>query len=286
MTRAKAVRSGLLPSAGKGVSRIAGIFPIMVLMILIVPLYAQSQYSTWTREQLGAGFDEVARNYGATEYAIYTFMVEFGRAPQSLDELRETGHLNVIMTNPYTGGEVESLTVEDYPDGDLIGNILVSNKLNNGREARVETWFLRPQGRHTLISRSMVKRIALYESEIDHGYFFENDLPRDEQFTAIYCSQAMDALESFAQKKGRSPDDFEDMYDNGDVNVHYVNPVTGELAVSSEELSPGDFCYRKIGDDGYTMIGWGRERPVFFATTDADEEMNFYAQWPELVPKE
>jgi hypothetical protein len=70
------------------------------------------------------------------------------------------------------------------------------------------------------------------------------------------------------------------------VNVHYYNPVTGNLVASSEELSAGNYMYRKVGEKGYTLIGWGREEPVFFATTDDTEEMNFYAEWVDLTPEE
>jgi hypothetical protein len=252
---------------------------VTMLVIVAGPAVGQGYTSDWTSVEYRQAFDEVARNYGAVEYATYTFMVEFGRAPESLQELLDTGHLNVQMSNPYTGGPVVSLEPEDVPDGDLAGNILALAR-DEGRESRLEAYYVR-QGPPPTV-HSMVKRIYIYTSSIDHAYLFENDLPRDEQFTAVYCRQAIDALESFQQKIGESPADFEDMYQRGDVNVHYINPVTGELAVSSEELSAGDFMYRKVGDEGYTLIGWGREQPVFFASTDDAESEEFYRQWPEL----
>jgi hypothetical protein len=268
---------------------LVAIFVLSLLMLGAVPSFATPEpgpVSDWNREQISSAFDEVARYYGAIEYSVFTFMVEFGRAPQSLDELRETGHLNIEMVNPYTGGEVKSLVPEDYPDGDLAGNVLVSNRRNAGREAHVEAWFLRREEDNTLIIRSMVVRIALYESEVDWDYFFANELPRDEQFVAVYCTQATDAIDSFIQRNGSTPEDFVDMYDNGDVNVHYFNPITGELVVDSETLSAGNYHYEKIGEDGYVIIGWGREEPVFFATTDDDAEAAFYAEYPELMPEE
>ena len=51
----------------------------------------------------------------------------------NLDDLRDSGHLNVLMTNPYTGGEVVSLVNEDWPDGDVIGNILLTNAGSDGQ---------------------------------------------------------------------------------------------------------------------------------------------------------
>jgi hypothetical protein len=256
---------------------------LSIFLFLAIPYSAIAGPSEWTDEQFGLAFDEVARNYGAAEYATYTFMVEFGRSPESLDELRESGHLNVQMTNPYTGGEVKNLTEADYPDGDTAGNLWLSSPQENGEETHLEAWFLRKEDDGTIMVRSMVKRIFIYQSEVDYNYFFNNDLPRDEQFVAVYCSQAIDAFESFEQRQGRSAENFDDMYENGDVNVHYINPITGVLTVSSEGLSPGDFYYEKIGEDGYYFIGWGRERPVFFACTDEDRAVEFYLEWPELV---
>lgn len=237
---------------------------------------------SWNDEQFAAAFDEVARNFGAIEYASYTFMVEFGRHPESLQELRETGHLNVEMTNPYYESGVVDLTEEDIPDGHLAGNIFMRVE-SGGYIVFIEAYYVRSNGEYPTV-HSMIKQITLYQSEIDHAYLFEQDIPRDEQFTAVYCRQAVDAIESFLQRKGRSPDDFIDMYDHGDVNVRYFNPVTGEMAVSSEEMSAGDFYYKKVGDETYTLIGWGREEPVFFATTDESEEIWFYETYfPEEV---
>ncbi len=263
--------------------KIMHLFAAVVLLASLIAFaptaFADERIVDWSSEQISDAFDEVARNYGAVEYAVYTFMVEFGRAPDSLGELLETRHLNVLMLNPYTSGEVKSLSPEDYPDGDLAGNILVTNNLNEGREVRIEAWFLRVEDGDTVMIRSMVKRITLYQSEIDYNYFFDNDLPRDEQLVAIYCRQAIDAIESFMQRNPESPLDFFDMYENGDVNVQYYNPMTDICAVSRDDLSPGDFFYEKIGEDGYTLIGWGREAPVFFATTDEEVEKAFYARW-------
>lgn len=254
---------------------------ISLSIFLCLPVSASDTDRDWTDEDLAEAFDEVARNLGAVEYAIYTFMVEFGRAPESLDELRDSGHLNVAMTNPYTGGEVESLTLDDYPDGDLAGNILIVSH-EEGRESNIEAWFVRrdPDDRKLYI-RSMVKGIWIYQSEIDYDYFFENDNPRDEQMVAVYCRQAIDAIESYIQKIGETPEDFDEMYEKGDVNVHYINPITDELAESVDDVSPGDFFYEKVGRDGFTLIGWGRDEPVFFATTDEETEVEFYHEWPD-----
>jgi hypothetical protein len=235
----------------------------------------------WDDAQLRAAFDEVARNFGAVEYATYSFMVEYHRVPESLDDLMESGHLNVVMTNPYTEGEVISLTKDDVPDGPLAGNILIYSA-DEGNEVHVETWPIR-RDEDILYTRSMIKRIYIFQSSVEYEYIFENDFTREEQLTAVYCSQSISALESFQQRNGHSPEDFADLYDNGDVNVHYINPMTGELAVNSEELSPGDYFFRKVGDEGFTVIGWGVEEPVFFATTDDSEEEWFYGLWSGLV---
>jgi len=263
---------------------------LSVLVILgLAPVSAMGQDGTrisdWSREQFMAAFDEVARNYGAVEYATYTFMVENNRPPENLDELRDSGHLNVVMVNPYTGDDVMSLVEEDYPDGDLIGNVWVSSR-DNGHEAHVEVWYLRPDDGGAIYIRSMVKRMYLFESEPEYEYMFGNDLPREEQMVTVYCRQAVDALASFKQRNGRLPDDFTDMYENGDVNVHYINPLTGEPAAASEDISPGDFWYERLEgeeEDGYTLIGWGSEFPVFFGTTDEAVEMAFYLEWPQLL---
>jgi hypothetical protein len=187
------------------------------------------------------------------------------------------------MKNPYTGGDVKSLTKADIPDGVLMGNLLVFDR-DLGREAREEAYYVR-KGKPATV-HSMIKRIWIYHSSLDHSIFFENDLPRDEQMTAVYCRQALDALESFQQKIGSSPVDFDDEYKRGDVNVRYVNPITKEQVKSSEKLSAGDYYYKKIGDEGYMLIGWGRERPVFFACTDDAASAEFYKQWPGLEDKE
>ncbi len=269
--------------------RITRGFFILITMLLIgtLPCIAQEShdYIDWTSEQLSDAFDEVARNYGAVEYATFTFMVEFNRIPEDIDELRDTGHLNVRMTNPYTGGPVVALYPSDIPDGALIGNFQISTH-EEGSEVWVDAWYLRRDSQGDMFSRSMQKRIALYSSSVDYEYFFENDLTREEQFVAVYCRHAIDAIESFQQRNGRSPDHFIDMYDNGDVNTRYINPITDSLATSTEDLSPGDFLYRKIGEDGYTLIGWGLEEPVFFATTDEIEEMHFYVEWAEVIEVE
>jgi len=258
-------------------------FALICTLILAPASFSlcEEDIGKWSREQFSSAFDEVARNYGAVEYATYTYMVEFGQAPSSLDALRESGHLNVIMTNPYTSGDVLSLVNEDFPDGDLVGNVLVTNNRNDGREAHLEAWFLRID-EDNVVERSMVKRIALYQSELDHALFFENELPRDEQLTAVYCAQAVDAIESFQQKMGESPENFDDMYARGDVNVHYINPITGELVESIEEMSPGDYYYEKLGEEDFILIGWGRERPVFFGTTSTEAEEQFALDWPGL----
>ena len=259
------------------------------LLVIICLFYSASSVAKirdWTTEEFACAFDEVARNYGAAEYATYTFMLEFGRSPESFDELRDSGHLNVLMVNPYTQGEVLSLTDDDYPDGDLAGNVYLSSPRENGEEAHLEAWYLRRDDQEVIVQRSMVKRIFIYFSSVDYNYLFGNDLPCDEQFTAVYCRQVIDALESFEQRNGRSPDDFDDMYENGDVNVHYINPIMGEVVVSSEELSPGNYYYEKIGDDGFCFIGWGRERPVFFACTDEEAALEFYLEWPELIDED
>jgi len=263
--------------------------PLRIALILLfalilnpAPLSAcETDVTEWSREQFMEAFDVVARNFGAVEYATFTYMIEFGEAPESLDVLRDSGHLNVFMDNPYTDGGVISLIPEDFPDGDLAGNILVSNNRNNGRESHLEAWFLRIDD-ETIMQRSMVKRIALFESEVEYALFFENELPRDEQLVTIYCTQAIDAIESFQQRNPEAPENFIDMWDNGDVNVHYINPITSELAVSNEELSPGNFFYEKLGPEEFTLIGWGRERPVFFATTSDEVEEEFYATWVHL----
>jgi len=254
------------------------ILPFALLIILCLPTFAQDTRRSYTDDELSRAFDEVARNLGAVEYAVYTFMVEFGRAPGSLDELRDSGHLNVLMVNPYTDGEVISLTMEDYPDGDLAGNILIVSQ-DEDREAHVEAWYIRSEESRIYYVRSMVKGIWLYQSEIDYNYFFDNENPRDEQMVAVYCRQAIDAIDSYVQRNGETPENFLQMYENGDVNVLYINPVTNELAESVDDVSAGDFFYEKIGEDGYVLIGWGREEPVFFATTDEETEVEFYLEW-------
>lgn len=267
----------------KAKSGVLGLISILALLVYFgAPSSACGNPSDWTSEQLLAAFDEVARNYGAIEYATYTYMTEFSAAPKNIDELRESGHLNVQMTNPYTGGEVLALVRTDNPEGDILGNVGMSIH-DDGREVRVETWFLRRDDTDTMYQRSMLKRMSVRVNTVDRGYFFENENPRDEQMVAVYCKQAIDAIESFIQRNGRTPEDFVDMYNNGDVNVHYINPVTGELMMPSDDLSAGDYTYRKIGEEGYTLIGWGREEPVFFATTDENEELAFYVEWPQLL---
>ena len=260
------------------------LFPIAlsIVMLAATMFCTAGSVRDWNDKQLRNAFDDVARNYGATEYATYTFMVEFGRAPESLQELRDSGHLNVLMANPYTCGEVVSLERKDLPDGNLMGNIFVASR-DGGREAHEQAYYVR-KGPPAVV-RSMVKRIYIYHSSIDRMLFDQKDIPRDEQMVAVYCRQAMDALEGFQQKCGGSPIDFEDMFRRGDVNVHYVNPVTGNKARSRDRLSAGDFYYRKIDDEGYLLVGWGRKRPVFIACTDDTVSKEFFKSWPGLEEK-
>jgi hypothetical protein len=49
-------------------------------VLVVAAVCSGASVRDWNDKQLRDAFDEVARNYGACEYATYTFMVEFGPA--------------------------------------------------------------------------------------------------------------------------------------------------------------------------------------------------------------
>jgi hypothetical protein len=237
---------------------------ITVLAILLLPVVAcaNAGYKYKDRADFDRIFDEIARNFGAVEGAYYTYTLEFEKVPTSLQEMIDTGHLRVIWTNPYTGKPVQQsegnvpgdITWVVEEDGDYISTATSYISWNNPNEIR---W--------------MKKSIWPYTHEELHKWVFGDDASREEKLVRVYCLQMEDAIDSFEQRFGRMPNSYEEL-GKGDVNVAYINPFTGKQVKDSGDLSPGDFRYERIDDKHFSIVGWGKTKPVYFMSNDRSRD--------------
>lgn len=270
-------------------------FCLAVLFLFTFPIAAHTEavYQYKDRADYDRIFDEVARNFGAVEAAYYTYTMEFEKVPQSLQDMIDTGHLRVKWTNPYTGEpvkqtfkkEIGDIAWEVIDNGDYIGTTAYFVGWNNPEETR---W--------------MRKDIWPYTHEELKSWVFKDDATREEQLVRVYCLQFEDALESYQIRFGYMPDSYEELA-KGDVNVAYINPITGDVVKNSPDLSPGDFWYEKIvayfnlvtgevvkgspefspGESWrdaclYSIVGWGLKEPIYFVSNDRTREE---FQWDE-----
>jgi hypothetical protein len=238
------------------------LFLVTTLIFLLLTVTAQCKDSQTgqNREEFDRIFNEVARNFGAVEAAFYTFGVEFERVPGSLQEMIDTGHLRVKWANPYTGEPVQQ--THDKTPGDISWQIAEDDPY-------IVTSAFYTDLRDSTVTRWMTKTIWIYTHEELRKWVFGDDAPREEKLVRVYCLQFEDAIESFRQRFGRLPETHEELAE-GDVNVAYINPITAEVVKNSEQLSPGDFWYRKLDDDHFAIVGWGNDEPVYFLSNDRD----------------
>ena len=230
----------------------------MSVLLLGCTAFAGSKYTYTDREQFDETFNTVARNFGAVEGAYYTYTLEFERVPETIQEMVDTGHLQVDWNNPYTGDPVRQ-TSEKAP-GDL-------SWVPGDEDPVVEISAYYIDYNDTKMVRWMTKTIWIYTHKELHKWIFEDGAPREEQLVRVYCLQFEDALTSYKQRFGEFPDTYDELA-KGDVNVAYLNPITSELVRNSRELSPGDIWYRKIDDEHFAIVGWGHDEPVYFFSND------------------
>lgn len=236
------------------------IIPAAVVLIFIMGISctADGKYTYADRAEFDETFNTVARNFGAVEGAYYTFTLEFERVPESLQEMADTGHLRVEWENPYTGEPVHQ-TDNQHP-GDVSWELDDEDPI-----ITTSAYFI--DWNDTTMVRWMTKSIWIYTHEELHKWVFEDGALREEQLVRVYCLQLEDALETYKQRFGKYPGTYEELA-KGDVNVAYINPMTSERVVNSNDISPGDFWYRKIDDNHYAIVGWGFKEPVYFFSND------------------
>ncbi|MFH1515465.1 MAG: hypothetical protein ABIG42_08400, partial [bacterium] len=78
-------------------------FALVVVCLLgfLVSNPVMATEKEFSREELKQAFDVVAQNFGALQFAYYTFTLEFERPPNDINELKDSGHLRVQLINPY-----------------------------------------------------------------------------------------------------------------------------------------------------------------------------------------
>ena len=271
---------------------------LLVLIPLSIILTAGSiDINKASRDELKRAFDVIIQNYGALEFAYYTFTLEFERPPANFTELKNSGHLTVLMKDPYTDGDVK--VVDSMPNGKA-GNLLYNK--NSKNSAEFACFYANPNNPKNM--RWLHSDIKIYTHEALHEAVFNDKASREEKLTRVYLLQLDDAVESFRQKIGRMPESVKEMAEKGDVNVSYINPFTGELAKQSEILSPGDYFYRRFTkkamhqepkrqpdgklimqdvereEDFYEVIGWGKTEPVYYFSNDRTKEN---LEWEESM---
>jgi hypothetical protein len=260
---------------------------VVLLFTFPVAAHTEGSYQYKNRADFDRIFDEVSRNFGAVEASYYTYTMEFERVPQSLQDMIDTGHLRVKWTNPYTGETVKQ--TYDREIGDISWEVL-----DNGEYIAMTTFFISWNNMDE--TRWMKRGIWPYTQEELKKWVFNNDVTREEQLVRVYCLQLEDALESYELRFGYMPESYEDLA-KADVNVAYINPITGEVVKNSPELSPGDFWYEKIvayvnlatgevvkgspefNPGGkwvdaslFSIVGWGLNEPVYFMSNDRTRE--------------
>lgn len=286
-----------------------------LLIIAFLVISATSSIATerkeFTREELKRGFDIVAQNFGAFQFAYYTFTLEFERPPENVQELKESGHLGVKLINPYYDDKDVCLgAIDDKPQA---AGLYYSK--SDDISGEFAAYFINPNKPDRM--RSLNTVIVIFTHEALHEMVFGDDASREEQLTRIYLIQLNDAIDSYEQRYGEIPESLEIMAEKGDVNVNYINPFTKKLVKNTDKLSPGDYMYRKFrkGDDDvnseddsdtasdsgflydrfgtvlkrieekdddeykfsnedeyYEVIGWGKDEPIYYFSNDRSRE--------------
>ena len=233
---------------------------LTVVLLLVIPMVAcaESPATYKDRADFDRIFDEVARNFGAVEAAYYTYTMEYEKVPNSLEDMIYSGHLRVEWTNPYTGKPVKQTTTKEI--GDIAWEVM-----DNGDYIGTTTYYV--PWNYPDDTRWMRKDIWPYTQQELKKWVFADDVTREEQLVRVYCLQFEDALESYEIRFGSMPDSYEDLA-KGDVNVAYINPITGKIVKNSPDLSPGDFWYEKIDEKHFAIVGWGLTAPVYFMSND------------------
>ena len=291
---------------------------ILVFILICSTCYAVSDKSEFTRDELKRGFDIVAQNFGALQFAYYTFTLEFERPPNDIQELTDSGHFMVKLKNPYSDKDVYLGAINDkpYPAG------LYYSKFDE-LSGEFAAFFINPNKPSKL--RSLKSRVTIFTHEALKEMVFGDDASREEQLTKIYLIQLNDAIDSFEQRYGRLPKSLDEMSEIGDVNVSYINPFTKKPVKNTDKLSAGDYMYRKFtkgedeksetntgsdsdekfmydrfktvvkrstpkniddndlsdDDEYYEVIGWGKEEPVYYFSTDTTREYFGWGSTPE-----
>ncbi|MCD6218376.1 hypothetical protein J7L05_11050 [bacterium] len=289
---------------------LTGLLVIAFLMISATCAVA-TEKKEFTRDELKRGFDIVAQNFGALQFAYYTFTMEFERPPDDIHELKESGHLCVKLINPYSDNEDVHLgAINEKPRA--AGLYYSKSDDTSGEFA---AYFINPNKPDKI--RSLNSVVVIFTHEALHEMVFGDDASREEQLTRIYLLQLNDAIDSFEQRYGEIPESLEIMAEKGDVNVNYINPFTKKPVKNTDKLSPGDYMYRKFtkGDDAvnsengsdsgagsgflydrfgtvlkrfedkddsekkfsnddeyYEVIGWGKDEPIYYYSNDSSRE--------------
>jgi hypothetical protein len=262
---------------------------ILALFVVFSTFCGAAETKKLDREQLKSAFDVVAQNLGALEYAYYTFTLEFERTPENIDEMISTGHLRVEMGNPYSKDPVHLGTIGETP----IPGALYYKK-ESKTAAQFVCHFIDPNAPDR--TRWLQRRIVMFTHQELKKAVFGDNASRNEKLTRVYLLQMGDALDSFEQRYGKFPASWAEMSKIGDVNVKYLNPMTGKLVKQTDKFSPGDFLYRTYakgetrkvpykkpdGTRGYTeqlceeyyyeLVGWGEKEPVYYYSNDPDKE--------------
>ena len=289
-------------------------FLVICFLILLVSNPAVASKKKFSRDELKHGFDVVAQNFGALQYAYYTFSLEFERPPNDINELKSSGHFRVKLINPYSKNKPVVLgAITDRP----IAAALYYSK-SGEKWGDFLTYFINPNKPDLL--RSLVISSSIFTHEELHKSVFGDDASREEQLTRVYLLQLNDAIDSFEQRYGRMPDSLDEMAEIGDVNVNYINPFTDKLVKNKSRLSPGDYMYRRItsvnknaentetgkkryslqrkygnvlkktppknddhddsavDEDFYEVIGWGETAPIYYYSNDTSRE---YLGWSD-----
>ena len=292
---------------------------ILVFILICSTCLAANYKDDFTRDELKKGFDIVAQNFGALQFAYYTFTLEFERPPNDIQELSDSGHLMVKMKNPYSDEDVYLGAINDKP----CPAGLYYSKLDES-SGEFAGFFINPNKPDKI--RSLQTRVVIFTHEALREMVFGDDASREEQLTRVYLIQLNDAIDSFEQRYGRLPESLDEMSEIGDVNVSYINPFTKKLVKNSKKLSSGNYMYRKFtkGEDEksdtctgnysdknfmydrfntvlkqtsrkdddvdkfsddeeyYEVIGWGKDKPIYYYSSDTTRE---YFGWGNLPEK-
>lgn len=262
---------------------------ILSLSVLLLTFCNASETKKLDRDQLKNAFDVVAQNLGALEYAYYTYTLEFERVPENIDEMISTGHFRVEMDNPYSNDPVHLGKIGEKP---VPGGLYYQK--DNDTTAQFSCHFVDPNAPEKM--RWLQKSIVMFTHKELKKAVFGDKASRNEKLTRVYLLQMGDALDSFEQRYGRFPATWDEMSKIGDVNVKYLNPMTGKVVVQTDKFSPGDFLYRTYtkqvtrkvpyakpdGSRGYTdqiederyyeLVGWGETEPVYYYSDDPEKE--------------